>query len=177
MWRAKISVSQDFRSKTMRLILPLFTILLSLPAQAGLAFSIDTGAAMVMPTGLEGKSENVGPNLNVNIGYQMGNSLRLDLGAVLGQEETIGTELLRPGGFQGLRPAAKLFLLGGSIYAKASLPVSLSGDSKLGLMVGGGYELKLLGLLGGFVEASTGYEGAAGGMVPLEVRAGAVFVW
>ena len=84
---------------------------------------------------------------------------------------------MRPGGFQGLRPAAKLFLLGGSIYGKASLPISLSGGSKLGLLVGGGYELKLLGLLGGFVEASTGYEGAAGGMVPLEIRAGAVFVW
>ena len=159
----------------MRLILPLFALLLSLPAHASWALSVDTGAAMVMPTGLEGETENVGPNLNVNVGYQMGNSLRLDLGAVLGQEGT-GKDL-RPKGFQGLRPAVKLFLLGGSIYGKGSLPISLSGGSKLGLLVGGGYELKLLGLLGGFVEASTGYEGAAGGMVPLEIRAGAVFVW
>ena len=159
----------------MRLILPFFALLLSLPAQASWALSIDTGAAMVMPTGLEGETENVGPNLNVNVGYQMGNSLRLDLGAVLGQKGELPD--VRPGGFQGLRPAAKLFLLGGSIYGKASLPISLSGGSKLGLLVGGGYELKLLGLLGGFVEASTGYEGAAGGVVPLEIRAGAVFVW
>ena len=159
----------------MRYFIPLLTVLLALPAQAKWSLSVDTGAAIVMPTGLEGETETVGPNLGLNLGYQMGNSLRLDLGAVLGQEGS-GADL-RPGGFQALRPAAKIFVFGGSIYGKASMPITLDGDSKLGVLVGGGYELKLLGLLGAFVEASTGYEGAAGGMVPMEVRAGAVLVW
>ena len=159
----------------MRYFLPLLMVLIAVPAQAKWSLSADTGAAIVMPTGLEGETETVGPNLGLSLGYQMGNSLRLDLGAVLGQQGS-GADM-RPSCFQALRPAAKLFIFGGSIYGKASLPITLEGDSKLGLLVGGGYELKLLGLLGGFVEASTGYEGAAGGVVPMEVRAGAVFVW
>ena len=175
MLRVKAAENRDAKGKKMRIILSLTSLLFALPAQAGWALSVDTGAAMVMSTELAGGTENVGPNLNVNVGYQMGNSLRLDLGAVLGQEGT-GKDM-RPAGFHGLRPAAKLFLLGGSIYGKASLPINLSGDSELGLLVGGGYELKLLGLFGGFVEGNTGYEGAAGGVVPLEVRAGVVFVW
>ena len=159
----------------MRLMIPLVVVILAVPAQAKWSLSADTGAAMVMPTGLEGQTETVGPNLGVNLGYQMGNSLRLDLGAVLGQQGS-GRDM-RPGGFQGLRPAAKLFIFGGSLYGKASLPMTLSGDSKLGILVGGGYELKLLGLLGGYIEGNTGYEGAAGGVVPMEVRAGVVVVW
>lgn len=159
----------------MRLMIPLFVVMMAVPALAKWSLSADTGAAMVMPTGLEGQTETVGPNLGVNLGYQMGNSLRLDLGAVLGQQGS-GTDI-RPGGFQGLRPAAKLFIFGGSLYGKASLPITLSGDSKLGILVGGGYELKLLGLFGGYIEGNTGYEGAAGGVVPMEVRAGVVFVW
>ena len=159
----------------MRWMIPLVVLMVAMPAQAKWAFSADTGAAMVMPTGLEGQTETVGPNLGVNLGYQMGNSLRLDLGAVLGQQGS-GSDI-RPNGFQALRPAAKLFIFGGSLYGKASLPITLSGDTKLGLLVGGGYELKLLGLLGGYIEGNTGYEGAAGGVVPMEVRAGVVFVW
>ena len=159
----------------MRLMIPLVVVILAVPAQAKWSLSADTGAAMVMPTGLEGQTETVGPNLGVNLGYQMGNSLRLDLGAVLGQQGS-GRDM-RPGGFQGLRPAAKLFIFGGSLYGKASLPMTLSGDSKLGILVGGGYELKLLGLLGRYIEGNTGYEGAAGGVVPMEVRAGVVVVW
>lgn len=159
----------------MRVIVLCLTLLLTFPAQANWAFSADTGAAFVMPTGLEGESEVVGPNLTLNLGYQLGDSLRFDMGAVLGQEGS-GRDS-RPGGFQGLRPAAKVFVFGGSLYGKASIPVSLGGSSKLGLLVGGGYELKLLGLLGAFIEANTGYEGAAGGVVPMEARAGIVFVW
>ena len=159
----------------MRWMIPLCVLMIAVPVQAKWAFSADTGAAMVMPTGLEGQTETVGPNLGVNLGYQMGNSLRLDLGAVLGQEGS-GSDI-RPNGFQALRPAAKLFIFGGSLYGKASLPITLSGDTALGLLVGGGYELKLLGLLGGYIEGNTGYEGAAGGVVPMEVRAGVVFVW
>lgn len=144
-------------------------------AQAKWAVSADTGAALVMPTGLEGQTETVGPNLGINLGYQLGNSLRFDVGAVLGQQGS-GADI-RPGGFQAIRPAVKAFVFGGGIYGKASIPLTLSGQSNLGLLVGGGYELKLLGLLGGFVEANTGYEGAAGGVVPMEMRAGVIWVW
>ena len=87
---------------------------------------------------------------------------------MLGQQGS-GADI-RPGGFQAIRPAVKAFVFGGGIYGKASIPLTLSGQSNLGLLVGGGYELKLLGLLGGFVEANTGYEGAAGGVVPMEMR-------
>ena len=67
----------------MRWMIPLGVLILAVPAQAKWSLSVDSGAAIVMPTGLEGESETVGPNLGVNLGYQMGNSLRLDLGAVL----------------------------------------------------------------------------------------------
>jgi hypothetical protein len=166
---------QANKGGTMRVIILCLTLLLTFPAQAKWAFSADSGAAYVMPTGLEGESKVVGPNLTLNLGYQLGDSMRFDLGAVLGQEGS-GSDS-RPGGFQGLRPAAKLFIFGGSLYGKASIPVSVGGSSTLGLLVGGGYELKLLGLLGAFIEANTGYEGAAGGVVPMEARAGFVFVW
>ena len=146
--------------------------LVGAPGVAGFAVSVDSGAALVMPTGLEGQTETVGPNMTLNLGYQMKDFLRLDLGAVVGAASDA-----RSAGFQGLRPAAKLFPFAGSLYGKASLPLSLSGGTKLGLLVGGGYELKLLGIAGGFVEVATGYEGAAGGVVPMEARAGLVFVW
>ena len=117
----------------MRWMFPLCVLMIAVPAQAKWAFSADTGAAMVMPTGLEGNG-----NRWTQFGRQPrlsnGQLLRLDLGAVL-----VDSADIRPNGFQALRPAAKLFIFGGSLYGKTSLPITLSGDTKLGLLVGGGY--------------------------------------
>ena len=64
-------------------------------AQAKWAVSADTGAALVMPTGLEEQTETVA-ELDVNLGYQLGNSLRFDVGAVLGRQGS-GADIRREG--------------------------------------------------------------------------------
>ena len=104
-------------------------------AQAKWAVSADTGAALVMPTGLEGQTETVGPNLGVNLGYHRAILCALTWALCSGSRAPAD---IRPGGFQAIRPAVA-FVFGGGIYGKASIPLTLSGQSNLGLLVGGGH--------------------------------------
>ena len=79
-------------------------------AQAKWAVSADTGAALVMPTGLEGQTETVGPNLGVNLGYQLGNSLRFDVARCSGSRLRRGHP---PGRVSGDSPGGQSLRLWG----------------------------------------------------------------
>ena len=165
----------------MKIFAPFFFVFgLSAPALASVTASVDGGLAYVMGKEVSGDTRVVN-DFTLNLGMQMKDALRLELGLML-QREGSGSAS-RPNGVSGLRPGAKLFLLGGSLYGRASLPIARGTDGGLGgvgLMVGGGYELKLLGILGGFAEGGIGYNAAFGGGsgdVPIEGRVGAIFKW
>ena len=140
-------------------------------AEAKISLALDSGAAYVMPTGVEGESRVVGPDLSFNIGDQVKDFLRLSVG--------VGVDPAAPQKLLSLRPAARLFPFGGSLYGQANIPVTPGGGSQLGLMVGGGYELKLLGLIGAYAEGGLGYAftQGQGGEEPVEGRAGLIFLW
>jgi hypothetical protein len=173
--RVSARLNKEYPMRFCPQFLVVLTALAAAPASAKWAVSADAGAAYVMPTGIEGTPYTVGPNLNLGIGYQMKDALRLEIAIALGVSGE-GSEA-RPKGLQGLRPSAKLFPFGGSMYGRASLPIYLNGSKSLGVLVGGGYELKLLGIVGGFVELNTGYEMGERAEVPLEMRVGTLFVW
>jgi hypothetical protein len=155
--------------------LPICALLSAAPAAAKWGLTADVGAAYVMPTGIEGTPYTVGPNLNLGIGVQYKNAVRFELAATLGVSGS--GESARPDGLQGLRPSAKLFPFGGAMYGRAGLPIFLNDTKSLGVLVGGGYELSLFGVVGGFVEVNTGYEISNRAEVPLELRFGTVFLW
>ena len=158
----------------------LFVLGLSNPALAAVTASVDGGIAYVMGQEVSGGTRVVN-DFTLNVGMQMKDALRFELGVMM-QREGSGSAS-RPSGVSGLRPGAKFFVFGGSLYGRASLPIARGNDGGLGgvgLMVGGGYELKLLGILGGFAEGGIGYNAAFGGGsgdVPIEGRAGVVFKW
>lgn len=165
----------------MKAVFPVLMVLgMSTPAFAAVTASVDGGVAYVMGQDVAGGTRVVN-DFTLNLGMQMKNALRLELGLMM-QREGSG-RASRPSGLSGIRPGAKLFILGGSLYGRASLPIARGTDGGLGgvgLMVGGGYELKLLGILGGFAEGGIGYNSALGngsGDVPIEARVGAIFKW
>lgn len=165
----------------MKSLLSILAVLgVSLPAHAAVTASVDGGVAYVMGQDVSGGTEVVN-DFTVNLGLQMKNALRFEVGLMV-QREGSG-QASRPNGISGIRPGAKLFLLGGSTYGRASLPIARGKDGGLGgvgLMIGGGYELKLLGIIGGFAEGGMGYNAAVGNGssdVPIEARVGLVFQW
>lgn len=149
-------------------------------ARADITISVDGGIAYVMGQEVAGGTKVV-HDFTLNLGTQLKDAMRLELGLMM-QREGDGRDS-RPSGISGIRPGLKLFLLGGGSYGRASLPIARGksgGLGGVGLMVGGGYELKLAGIIGAFAEGGIGYDGAlggGGGDVPLEGRVGVIFKW
>lgn len=166
----------------MRYVLTILGLVIafSKTAKADFTVSVDGGMAYVMGQEVAGGTTVVN-DFTLNVGTQLKDAMRLELGLMM-QREGSGRDS-RPNGISGIRPGVKLFLLGGGSYGRASLPIARGksgGLGGVGLMVGGGYELKLLGLIGGFAEGGIGYNGALGGGsgdIPLEGRVGIIFKW
>ena len=128
---------------------------------SGFTVSVDLGGGgdLSGPTGVF-EAEIVG-------GFALGKGWALELGLVLG---------MAPGNYFGLRPGVH-WALSEPFYLRAAFDVAGPNGSLdwRWLLLGGGVELRITDVVGGFLEADTGFPLSSAFGVPLLARGGVFF--
>lgn len=146
----------------MRKAVPAIVLLLALcaarPAMAGFAVAASIGEGMVIH---DDEVYRTPVNFEVLPSYGVG-IVKMDLGMVFHVEDRVDM-LLRPG------VRVDLWIL----YARAAIPLKVTGDFDWGFMLGLGGNLVNLGIVSLFLEADASfYESSDFEIVPLEARLG-----
>lgn len=101
-------------------------------------------------------------------GYALGKGWAVELGLVLG---------MAPGNYFGFRPGVHWAIPETPFYARGAVDVAGPSGSLdwRWILLGGGVEWRFTDVVGGFVEADTGFPLSSGFGVPLLVRGGVFF--